>query len=75
MFQALFCSSSVGTVRIAIGIFLCVLFRLAASRFGVQCWSGTPTLLAVSRHNTHKNIPIAIRTVPADGEQKSTRNM
>jgi hypothetical protein len=35
----------------------------------------TPTLLAASRHNTHKNIPVAVRTVPPDDEQISVRNM
>jgi hypothetical protein len=35
----------------------------------------TPTLLAASRHNKHKNITIAVHTVPLDDEQKSDRNM
>jgi hypothetical protein len=40
-----------------------------------QGWSSIPTLLAASRNNTHKNISISVRTVPAEDEQKSTRNM
>jgi hypothetical protein len=46
---------------------LCVLCRV-----GVKI---TPTLPAASRHNTHKNIPIAVHTVPPDDEQKSSGNM
>jgi hypothetical protein len=30
---------------------------------------------AISQHNTHKNIPIAVHTVPPDDEQKSAQNM
>jgi hypothetical protein len=31
--------------------------------------------IAESQHNTHKNIPIAVHTVPPDDEQNSARNM
>jgi hypothetical protein len=35
----------------------------------------TPTLLAASRNNAHKNIRIAVHTVPPVDEQKRARNM
>jgi hypothetical protein len=35
----------------------------------------TLTLLAASRHNMHKNIPIVVDTVPSDDEQISARNI
>jgi hypothetical protein len=57
MFRALFCSSSGGTVYTAFGIF--------------YAYYSTLTLLETTRHNTHKNIPIAVCTVPHDAEQKS----
>jgi hypothetical protein len=54
----------------AVGIFLCILCRLEASRVRVELVISTLTLLAASRHNTHKNIPTAVHIVPPD-QQKS----
>jgi hypothetical protein len=42
---------------------------------GLEWNSSTPTLLAASRHNMHKNIPIAVHTLPPGDEQKTARNM
>jgi hypothetical protein len=72
MFRALFGSSSGGTVCTAICIFCVYYIGWLLAGLGT---SSTPTLLAASRHNTHKNIQIAVYEVPLDDEQKSVRNM
>jgi hypothetical protein len=64
MFIALFFSAPRGTAYTAIGMF-------CAYYVGWQLVGSTPTLIAAIRHNTYKNIPIAVYTMPTDDEQIS----